>query len=129
MANAPGSPFHGEFSSADASGLTEPNARFTLYGPGGTTALTLDPNDYVEIADITVSSAGTNLTLTIYDGANNTVAGGETIWKGVMPTNNGRDADLSVPHVCQKGTYPKVLTSGAGQVDVLIHGTIFRIGS
>lgn len=122
-------PFHGEFSSADASALTEPNGRFTLYGAGGTSALTLDASDQVRITDITVSSAGTNLTLTVYDGANNAAGGGEVIWKGVVPTNTVQNKTLATPHFCQKGTYPKVITSGAGQVDVTIHGTIVRIGS
>lgn len=124
-----GSLVHGEFSSADASGLSEPNSRILLYGAGSTTAVTLDSNDNVVITDVFVLCGATGLTVTVYDGANNTVAAGETIVKGTFSANGGVAMNLSAPHVCQKGTWPKVLTSAAGQIDVAIKGYIYRTGA
>lgn len=113
--------FHGEFSSADASALTEVNSRFTLYGVGSATGVTLGANDYVVVKDIVITT-GAALTVDIYDGANNAVAAGESIAKVIV--NGTIVLPLTVPHVCAKGTYPKVKTSGAGQVDVVIRGHI-----
>lgn len=123
-----GSLVHGEFSSADASGLSEPNARILLYGAGSTTAITLDTNDNVVITDILIVAA-VALTVTVYDGANNSVAAGEVVAKGSFPATGGAVLTLSAPHVCQKGTWPKVLTSGAGQIDVYLKGYIYRTGT
>lgn len=119
---------HGEFYSADASALSETNARILLYGAGSTTAITLDANDNVVITDIKVMVGATTLTVTVYDGANNTVAAGEVIDKGLYAAYNGAVLTLSAPHVCQKGTWPKVLTSAAGDVWVYLKGYIYRTG-
>ena len=124
-----GALFHGEFSSADASGLNESQSRFALYGARSTAALTLNAADVVTITDISVSSGGTNLTVQVYDGADATVDAGELVFKGVVPTNSTQSMRLVTPHECQVGKYPKIKTSGAGQVDVIIHGTIVRTGS
>lgn len=124
-----GPPIHGEFSSADASGLNEANSRILLYGQLATTALTLNANDTVIVSHLAISSAGTNLTVSIYDGADATVDAGEVIWRGVVPTNTTIDAWLLVPHYCQKGTWPKVKASGAGQVYVTLHGSATRVGA
>lgn len=116
---------HGEFSSSDASGLTETNSRFTLYGPASASALTLGSTDYVCITDL-VFTAGSALTITIYDGANNSVAGGEKaayVQLGAGATGHLR---LVSPFVCQVGTYPKVKTNTSGQVDVILLGDIYR---
>ena len=121
--------FHAEFSSADASGLSEPNSRLSLYGARGGSAITLDAQDVVSITDISVTSAGTNLTISIYDGADNSVGAGELIWKGIVPTNSTSNVTLQTPHECGKASYPKVKASGAGQIDVTIHGTIARQGA
>lgn len=118
-----GTPFHGEFSSANAAGLDETNSRFTLYGPSSTSAITLGASDQVIITDLIVQS-GAALTVTVYDGANNVVAAGERIALGQFAANTNMPAGLSTPHFCQAGTYPKVLTSGAGQIDCLIRGRI-----
>lgn len=124
MVNFPkGSPIHGDFSSADASALAETAQRFTLYPYGGSTSMTIGSTDYVTVTDLSISSAGTNLTVTIFDGADTVSSSGELIWKGVVPTNTTQPVRLSVPHACQVGTYPKVKASGAGQVDVVMHGT------
>jgi hypothetical protein len=123
-----GALLHGEFSSADASGLSEANARILLYGAGSTTAVTLDSNDNVVITDVLIVAAAA-LTVTVYDGANNTVGAGEVVAKGSFPANGGAALNFSAPHVCQKGTWPKVLTSGAGQIDVYIKGYIYRTGA
>lgn len=124
-----GVPFHGEFSSADASGLTEANSRFTLYGPLKT-AVTLDSNDVVQVTGVLIA-APTNAFITkVYDGADNVVDAGETIARVNTTAANPCVAWTDgVPHFCQKGTYPKVITSGAGQVDVTIRGYIVRKGA
>lgn len=119
--------FHGEFSSADASALTEANGRILLYGPGSTTAITVASTDYVCITGFTVQLGATGRTVTIYDGANNAAAAGEVIFLGTLAANGFAMAHCFTPHVCQKGTWPKVLTSGAGQVDVTIRGYITSI--
>lgn len=124
-----GAVVHGEFSSADASGLSEPNARILLYGAGSTTAATLDANDYVVITDVFALCGATGLTVTIYDGANNSAGAGEVVVKGTFAANGGLAWNLSAPHVCQKGTWPKVLTSAAGQIDVSIKAYIYRAGA
>jgi hypothetical protein len=119
---------HGTYSSADASAPSEANARFVLYADLGVTSLSLNTSDVVVIQDIIVASAGTNLTVTIYDGADNSVGAGEIVWKGVVATNTTQSVSLNKPHRCQKGTYPKVLASGAGQIDLCIKGDIYRVG-
>ncbi len=123
----PGVPYHGEFSSADASALSEANSRFALYPPGDVNAITLGANDYVWITDITIT-AGAGVTVTVYDGADNSVAAGERIFKGGVLTSTTIYPNYTVGHCCQKGTWPKVV-AGAGQVDIQIRGTIQRIVS
>lgn len=131
-----GRPFHGEFTSADASGLSEANSRFALYTAGNTpAAITLAANERVVITDIFVLVGATGLTVTLYDGANNSVAAGERILLGTFAANGGVSSSLQTPHFCQKnadtGTpvgYPKVKTSGAGQIDATIRGYIETIG-
>lgn len=123
----PARTLHGEFSSADASGLNANSSKVTLYGPGGTTALTLDAKDYVHVSQLAISSAGTNLTVSIFDGVDANPDAGELIWKGVVPTNTTATVFLPNPHVCQKGTYPRVKASGAGQVDVTLHGVVVQM--
>lgn len=124
-----GVPFHGEFASADATALTEVNGRLALYGAGSTTALTLDANDQVVITDIDVSVGATAMEVRIYDGANNADGTGEVAARFNLPVNGSAFRNLASPHVCQKGTYPKVITSAAGAVDAIIHGYIERVGS
>mgnify|MGYP006921324098 CR=1 FL=1 len=129
MAIAGGVPFHGEFSSADATALSEANARFALYGQGGTTALALNANDYVMISQITVSSAATTALAQVYDGADNVVDAGEEVHGGIVPTNSTVNVPILSPHCCQKGTYPKFKASAAGNVRAQIRGTIYRSGA
>lgn len=122
--------FHGEFSSADATALSEgTTARFALYGEGSATALTLDANDHVVIHQITVSSAATTALVQVYDGADVTVDAGEEAFGGIVPTNSVINVPLPVPFVCQKASYPKVKASAAGNIRAQIHGTILRVGS
>ena len=123
-----GRPFHGEFSSADASALSEVNSRFSLYASNSLAAVTLAANEQVLIADIDVVCGGTGLTVTLYDGADTTVSAGEQVLKGTFAANGGISSHLLVPHYCQVGTYPKVKTSAAGQVDVTVRGVIVRHG-
>lgn len=117
-----GEPLRGEFASADASGLNEADSRFTLYPQASTTAVTVDSTDYVQICSITFASAGTNLVCTVYDGADATVDAGEIVRRFIVPTNGTVTVELEIPHTCQVGTYPKVKTSGAGQVYVQFSG-------
>ena len=127
MAINQGVTIHGEFSSADASALTEANSRILLYGPGSTTAITVASTDWVCITGFTVQLGASGLTVTLYDGANNTPAAGEIIFKGTLAANGFAGFTCFTPHVCQVGTWPKLLTSGAGQVDVSIRGFITSI--
>lgn len=120
----PATTLHGEFSSSDASGLDASTSKVTLYGPGGTTALVLGSKDWVHVSQLAVSSAGTNLTVTVFDGADATPDAGEVIWKGVVLTNTTANVFFPNPHACQKGTYPRVKASGSGQVDVTLHGFV-----
>jgi hypothetical protein len=121
-----GAPVHGEFSSADASALTEENGRFSIYGAGSTSAVTLGSTDVVCITDLHVMVGSSALTVTVYDGANNAAGGGEVVVSGEYPANGGAVLALRTPHVCQAGTYPKVITSGAGSVKVQFHGHVVR---
>jgi hypothetical protein len=123
-----GRPFHGEFSSADASALSEVNSRFSLYASNSLAAVTLAANEQVLITDIDVVCGGTGLTVTLYDGADTTVSAGEQVLKGNFAANGGISSHLLVPHYCQVGTYPKVKASAAGQVDVTVRGVIVRHG-
>ncbi len=124
--------FHGEFASADASALSESNARVALYGPGGS-ALTLNANDHVVITDICASAAsGVSSLVSIYDGTNNTVSAGEILFRvsldGGANASSVSNQSLKSPIVCQKGTYPKVHAT-VGQIYVSIHGYIERVGA
>lgn len=123
MSLARGVPVHGEFSSSDASALTEANSRILLYGAGSTTAATLTSTDYVVISSLVIV-AGAALTVTVYDGSDATVGAGEVVCKGNLAANGVVAHTLPVPHTCQAGTWPKVKTSGAGQVDVTLQGYI-----
>lgn len=122
-----GTPIHGEFTSADASALTEENSRILLYGPGSTTAVTLASTDQVVITDLKLICGATGLTVTVYDGANNTVAAGERITMGTFAANGGEAQNFTTGHYCQVGTWPKVKTSAAGQIDVQIRGFVYRV--
>lgn len=126
---AGGSAVHGEFTSADASALNEADSRILLYGASSATAVTLDSNDVVAITDLTIVCGATGLTVTIYDGANNSVAAGERIMLGTFGANGGMTQAFQAPYFCQAGTWPKVKTSAAGQVDVNIRGYIRRKGA
>ncbi len=124
-----GAAIHGEFSSADASALSEANSRILLYGAGSTTALTLNANDHVTITDLKVI-AGSALTVTVYDGTDATPDAGEVITTGDYAANGGEaQPGMQTPFTCQKGTWPKVKASAAGNVKVQIRATIFRVGS
>jgi hypothetical protein len=112
---------HGYFTSADASALTEANARILLYPGGSSTALTVGTTDYVLVTGINILTAGA-LTVTVYDGADATPAAGEIIAK--VTVNGNLCIPLETPYICQKGTWPKVLTSASGQTDVTIRGSV-----
>src|SRR5262245_1591277 len=109
-----GRPFTGVFSSADASALSETNSRFTLYSAANTpAAITLTANERCVITDIDVVVGASSLTVTLYDGADNTPGNGEQISKGNFAANGGISSHLVVPHYGTQATYPKVKTSGA----------------
>lgn len=112
----------GNFSSADASGLNEANSRISLYEQGSTSTITLTTTQrvLVEQINITLESA---LTVTIYDGADSTPNAGEQIWKGHLTEGISK---VPVNFMCQQGTYPKVKTSGAGQIYVNMSGQLFN---
>lgn len=120
---------HGEFASSDATGLNEANSRLTLYQAGTATSLTLGSSDHFVVCSVTVSSAATNALVQLYDGADATVDAGEEVLGGIVATNTSQTVNLSAPHVCQKGTYPKVKASAAGNVRVQVRGVVVRVGS
>src|SRR5262249_5248933 len=120
-----GAPVHGEFSSADASALTEAASRFALYGAASTAAVTLAGTDVVVITDLLINT-GAAITVQVYDGADNAVGAGELVHKATV--NGTTTFGFATPHYCRAGTYPKVKTSGAGQVDCLLRGSITTIG-
>lgn len=120
--------FHGEFSSADASGLTEVTARFRLYPVRSKTELSVGSADVIIVEEVCIDYSGaTARQITIYDGSDVTADNGEIISRATLSQNNhyGHHGAI-VPFECQAGTYPKVLAAGAGQVDVTIRGTIER---
>src|SRR5262245_32378345 len=121
-----GVPAHGEFSSADASGLSEASSRFALYGPGQTSALSLAATDTFAVTDLTVV-AGAAMTVWVYDGANNAVDAGEQAVKLVFAAAGQASVSFRSPHYCQAGSWPKVKTSAAGQVDVTLHGGVLKL--
>lgn len=129
-----GIPFHGEFSSADASALTEANSRFTLYPAGSKVAIggagvpaVLGSEDYAVVTDLELDFTGaTTRVITIYDGADATVDGGEKIHEVSMAQNAHHTNRPLAPYTCQKGTYPKVKAGGGGQFTALIRGYITR---
>src|SRR5262249_13333358 len=123
---AGGVPIHGEFSSADASALSEPNSRFALYGPGSTSAVTLAAADTVAVSDLVVT-VGAAMTVQVYDGADNAVGAGELVAKLVFAAAGRQAVPLLAPHYCQAGTYPKIKTSAAGQVDVQMRGGVLKL--
>ena len=125
-----GRPFTGVFSSSDASALSEGNSRFTLYKVGGTSGITLAANERVVITDVSIDFSGaTARTITIYDGADTTADPGELIATANLAQYGRHVQQLSVPHYGSAAqSYPKVKTSGAGQVDVVIRGVIQRDG-
>lgn len=117
--------FHGEFSSADASALSEVNSRVLLYPAGTVTAYTLAATDQVLIYRVTLV-CGAALTVQLYDGADNSVGAGEKVLQGNFAANGGVGGPFAVAHQCQAGTWPKVKTNTSGQIDVTIHGVIRR---
>jgi len=121
-------PFHGEFSSADASNLSEEASRLTLYelGGSGTTTISLADDDEVVITSCSMSTTaiGGSIILQLFDGPDSSLSVGELIARGVVTTSVMAYQTLPVPHICRAGTYPKVKASGSGQVDVIIHGYI-----
>src|SRR5207248_11701140 len=124
MAIAKGAPFHGEFSSADATALTEPTSRVLLYVAGTTTAITLLATDFVCITDIVIVCAS-GMVVTLYDGADTPVGAGEVIVKGTFGANGGvSQTGLLTPHYCQVGTWPKLKSTVGAQVDCYLHGNI-----
>jgi hypothetical protein len=123
-----GAPVHGEFSSADASALTEANSRFSIYGAGEASAVTLGSTDVVVITHLHLMVGSTALTATVYHGSDATADAGEVVVTGDYPANGGLHGPVGL-HVCKTGTYPKVKTSAAGSVKVQFHGHIVRKGS
>lgn len=130
-----GAAFHGEFDSADAHAPgSESAARMTLFGayqtsPALPTGLTLGTTDIVIITDIAVNVGASGLVVQVFDGGAASPGAGNLIAKYTLAANGTANWSRHVGHYCQKGSYPKVLTSAAGQVDVLISGFIYTPSS
>lgn len=119
-------PIRGEFSSADARAatLTETTARVSLYQDGTTTAVTLAATDRVVITGFSVGGAA-NMTVEIYGGSDDTVDAGESlIFTRITAAIGSYATNLNI--TCMAGTYPKVETSAAGQVDLVLYGYVVR---
>ncbi|HYE76651.1 MAG TPA: hypothetical protein VEI97_01565 [bacterium] len=115
----------GEFSSADARALSESDARVTLYPASSTTALTLASTDVFRISAAVITAGTTgNLIVTLYDGANASVAAGERLLRVSVLSNSTVVVPLPQAIYCQAGTYPKVLADAAGDVNVTLTGAI-----
>jgi hypothetical protein len=122
-----GRPFHGEFSSANASSLTEAQERFTLYSAGSNNSITLASTDMVVITDVFIYAAA-SMKVTVFDGSGANPSAGNYILQGTLAANTVAFPSLNTPHYCAVGTYPHVQTSTSGQIDVYIHGIIIRNG-
>jgi hypothetical protein len=120
-----GTEFHGEFSSADASApADEAAARFAIYAAGSASALSsIGATDQFVITDIQLVPAAA-LTVTVFDGANNAAGAGEIILQGDFAAKENVNPRFETPHYCQPGTFPKVITSGAGVIKGTIRGHI-----
>jgi hypothetical protein len=131
MSAALGYPLHGEFFSADASALTEPNSRILLYQGGaikGATALTLGATDYVFISALLIST-DTTLHIQVYDGGDNVVDAAEMIADVRLLANTS--IALSWTHNPRRGPvgaggipYPKIKSSAGGNVSCILIGTV-----
>lgn len=126
MPIAKGAGVHGEFGSADASALTEANSRIVLYPYDSVSAVTLASTDWLFVTDLLVS-VGAALTVQVYSGADATVDAGELVAKLAFAAAGSQHVRLYTPAVCRRGTWPKVKTSGAGQVDVTLYGSLSSI--
>lgn len=123
----PGRVISGVFSSADASGLSEANSRFALYDTSRNAISSLAANEQVIITDIQVIVED-GLAVNVYDGADTSVAAGENIASATLPDGGGFVRSLQTPHFCTLATFPKIKTSGAGQINAHINGYIVRHG-
>lgn len=122
-----GALLHGEFSSANASALTEAASRFALYGGGLTTALTLGAKDVVYVSALVIACGSNALTVTIYDGADNVADPGELVARVSLLAGTSSIIDFSQSaRKCQIGTYIHLKTSGAGQIDGVLYGNVNR---
>lgn len=122
---AQGVPFHGEFSSADASAgtlTTEASRRIQLYLGGASSTYALAASDQVIVTEFFASSANPNQ-VTIYEGSDVTVDAGDTITY-IRQTTVGGGLVFGTPHFCRPGCCPKVVCGTTVVVDVTIRGVI-----
>ena len=118
---------HGEFTSADASTA----AVVTLYtGDGVARALVAGERLVIQSFHVVVGASG--LTVTLFDDrdADGTADAGEIIARGTFAAN-GSLSESGILHYCKQAVTanvlaPKVKTSGAGQVDVVLRGFIIK---
>lgn len=114
----------GEFSSADATEATldEAGARYTLYLDGTTSTTTIGSTDQFVLTGVTVYVAGST-TFHVYGGADDVKAGDQMVC-GSATTTGIVQSGHRVAAVA--GTYPKLETAIAAQVDSVIYGYIIR---
>ena len=116
--------FVGTFVSEDAyNPHAEADARFALYVAGTTTPIILGNLQTVTITDFSVSCE-VDFEVNIFDGNDLTIGDGELIHKAYVRNFCSVSADLVTYHVCRKGTYPKLIASGSGNVAATIRGYI-----
>jgi hypothetical protein len=116
--------FVGTFVSEDAyNPANEAAARFALFLAGTTTPIILGNLQTVTITDFSVS-CDTDLEVNIFDGADLTIGDGELIHRAYVRNFCSVSAALVTWHTCQKGTYPKLVAAGSGNVAATIRGYI-----
>jgi hypothetical protein len=114
----------GEFSNADATALDEATSRFTLDLDGLGTTATIGATDQFVLTGASINSSGGTSPWYIYGGADETKAG-EQILVGAGSVSQG-PCYSGVRIAIVAGTYPKMATFSAVQIDSTIYGYIIR---
>ena len=120
MSHYPGEPITGILRSTDASA----GVQVPIFSLGSTTARTLEPDEYIEIRELSiVTAAGGDSYLFL--GPDATLGTGETVRRGDFSANGGIQAE-GLYFTGQPGALPFVLTP-AGNADVNFSGCIRKV--
>lgn len=113
-----GVPFHGEVTSADATGA---GVALTLYKEASTAAYTLLASEYISITDITIATGAAVGKVGLYQ---TTDANGKRIKVIFGGTNGGITTRYETPFKCLINTVPKLVAANAGNVECQVEGYI-----